>query len=244
MNAFLEKINGEWLDEFVYISVQPLQERGFKVIPFDGNDLDNTLGCKRISPKYDICIGSVEAMQYYFKLCGVEIPKCITYPIELRDYLRRRVSKTTFGELTDDYPYFIKPANDIKKFTGDLIEKKNHLQILKDIHNIADDYEVYKCAKVNFITEYRVFVSKGVIYGIKHYKGDFTKFINVDVVNSMIKDYQNCPSAYVLDVGLTDTNETLLVEVNDMWAVGSYGLYGKDYSFLSLRRLREIFKAD
>ena len=32
MNAFLEKINGEWLDEFVYISVQPLQERGFKVI--------------------------------------------------------------------------------------------------------------------------------------------------------------------------------------------------------------------
>jgi len=242
MNAFLEKINGEWLDDFVYMSKQPLIEQGYKIIPFDGNDLENTLGNKNINFKYDICIGSVDATEYFFNLSNVKSPNYLGYPIQLKEYLRRKVVKTTFGQLGNDFPYFIKPANDVKKFTGDVIEKEHHLQLFKNFYNIANDYEVYKSNIINFISEYRVFVSQGKIYGIKHYKGDFTKFINVDIVYSMIKDYIDSPSAYVLDVGLTETNETLLVEVNDMWAIGSYGLNGHDYTLLLRRRFREILK--
>lgn len=93
---------------------------------------------------------------------------------------------------------------------------------------------------VNFVTEYRVFVSLGRIYGIEHYKGDFTKFIDVNIIKEMVDSYKNCPKAYTLDVGLTESGETLLVEVNDMWAIGSYGINGDYYALLCERRMKEI----
>ena len=48
MKAFLGKINNEWLDDFVYMSRFPLEERGYKVIPFDEDDMENTLCNKHI----------------------------------------------------------------------------------------------------------------------------------------------------------------------------------------------------
>ena len=68
------------------------------------------------------------------------------------------------------------------------------------------------------------------------------KFIDPLVIDNMIKDFTDCPSAFSLDVGLTDDGRTLLVEVNDYWALGSYGLEGKDYALLCARRMREILK--
>ena len=44
MRAFLEKIQNEWLDDFVYASKQPLINLGIDVIPFDGNRLDFHFG--------------------------------------------------------------------------------------------------------------------------------------------------------------------------------------------------------
>jgi hypothetical protein len=58
----------------------------------------------------------------------------------------------------------------------------------------------------------------------------------------MVEAYKNCPSAYTLDVGLIASGETVLVEVNDMWAIGSYGLDGRDYALLCARRMKEIMK--
>ena len=58
MRAFIEKINGEWLEEFCYISKQALIDRGYNIIPFDGNFLEN-LSTMNINREKDICIGSV-----------------------------------------------------------------------------------------------------------------------------------------------------------------------------------------
>lgn len=239
MKAYLEKIDKEWLDDFVYISKYPLQEMGYEIIPFDGEDINN-LKKLNINPKEDICIGSVEACTEFFKLCNVPIPEAISYPRELERYLRRNIITTTFGELGDKYPYFVKPAKDIKLFTGDILSTNNEKMILKHIGNCEDNTPVFKSDIIEFISEYRVFVSLGKVRGIKHYKGDFTKFIDPNVVKRMVDAYKDCPSAYTLDVGLTVLGETLLVEVNDMWAIGSYGLDGKTYALLCVRRMKEI----
>ena len=138
-----------------------------------------------------------------------------------------------------DLPLFIKPALEIKKFTGDIFKKQSHLDMLRSFDKCDDNTEVWISDILEFETEYRVFVSKGVIYGMKHYQGDYSKIIDIEEVKKMISAYKNCPSAYTLDVGLVK-GKTLLVEVNDMWAIGSYGLDGRDYALLCARRMNEI----
>ena len=240
MKAFLEKINGEWLDDFVYISKYPLADRGYTIVPFDGDDMENTLLNKHIT-KDDICVGSVQATTRFFSIAGIETPESITYPTELVDFLKRKVKICELGSVkVEDLPLFIKPAIEIKKFTGDVFKTQTHLDNLRVFDKCTDDTVVWTSEILDFTTEYRVFVSNGVIYGMKHYQGDFGEIVDIEEVKKMVAAYKNCPSAYTLDVGLTAVGETALVEVNDMWAIGSYGLEGRDYALLCARRMKEI----
>ena len=58
MKAYLEKCGNEWLDDFVYSSVGPLNDLGIEVIPFDGSRLP-TFFMSTSFCKDDILIGSV-----------------------------------------------------------------------------------------------------------------------------------------------------------------------------------------
>ena len=240
MKAFLEKIGGEWLDDFVYISKYPLSDRGYTIVPFDGDDMENTLLNKHIT-KDDMCVGSVQATTKFFEIAGVKTPESITYPTELDPFLGRTIKMRMLGDITSkSLPLFIKPASEIKKFTGDVFKTQSHLDNLKYFDGCNEKTVIWTSTLLEFETEYRVFVSNGVIYGMKHYQGDYAKMVDIEEVKKMIATYKSCPSAYTLDVGLTANGETKLVEVNDMWAIGSYGLEGRDYSLLCARRMKEI----
>lgn len=244
MRAFLEQMNGEWLEEFVYISRQPLIERDYIIIPFDGDDMEKTLDSKNPT-KEDIIIGSVEATTRFFNLIGVKTPGYIGYPDSLKKYLGRDVKKIRFADIGKDYPFFIKPADDVKMFTGDVISSDSNVEMLiKWSGNTppTSDTMVYKSEIVDFISEYRVFVSNKKVYGMHFYIGDTLKFVDVSIINDIINDYDNPPSAYTIDLGLTSDGRTLLVEINDMWAIGSYGLNSRDYTLLCARRMKEIIK--
>lgn len=242
MKAFLEQIDNQWLDDFVYISRYPLIARGYEIIPFNGEDVDTCFNKHEIDPKEDICIGSVEATVKFFEICGAPTPKYLGYPESLKKFLGRNIIRTTINDSGDDYPYFVKPADDVKLFTGDIIRSDKDRLMFIDWELCDLNTPVYKSEIVEFISEYRVFVSLGEIRGIKHYRGDFEKFIDIKILHEMVDAYKDCPSAYTLDVGLTSDGRTLLVEVNDMWAIGSYGLDGKVYSLLCARRMKEILK--
>jgi len=238
--AFLEKLNGEWLDDFVYISKQPLIDMGFTIIPFDGDDLENTLQNKHVNKDTDVCIGSVEACNSFFEMCEVKPPKYIGYPNELKPFLGREIKTIKYSELGNNFPYFVKPATDVKLFTGDVITKEKYVEYLSTVYGCKPDTMLYQSEIVNFISEYRAFVHEGKITGMKNYIGDFMVIPDKNVINDMVSSYKSSPIAYTLDVGLTDDGKTLLVEVNDMWAIGSYGLNGKDYALACVRRFKEI----
>lgn len=241
--AYLEKAGPEWLDDFVYIARDPLIRRGYDVIPFDGADMENTLLNKVINPDEDIIVGSVEASIEYFKYCGIEVPKAISYPESLKPYLGRDIEIVNFGEINSlDFPCFIKPAEDIKMFTGDVVSSLQHLEFIKN-YGAESNTKVFKSGLIEFESEYRCFVTKGELRGMKHYKGDFELFPNMLMVHEMISEFEKSNEAlwaYTLDVGITDDGLTLLVEVNDMWAIGSYGLDGDIYALLCARRMKEI----
>lgn len=239
--AFLEKIGGHYLDDFVYISWYPLYDRGFEIQPFDGDDMESTL--IRCNPtQEDIIIGSVESTITFFKHIGVTVPKYLGYPEELKPYLLRSVKKLKFGEIDDLYPFFVKPADDVKGFTGALIDSVSSEKLLTDYNNVNDDTMVWVSEPIEFVSEYRCFVHEGKLQGIKHYLGDFKIFPDTSKIEEMIKVYISANVAYTLDVGITDKGETALVEVNDMWAIGSYGMDAKTYVRMCINRIREIIK--
>lgn len=248
--AYLEKAGDEWLDDFVYIARQPLIERGYKIIPFDGSDMENTLLNKMLVPEEDVIIGSVEATVAYFNECGIDIPKPLGYPESLKPYLGRDIIETTFGELGNDYPYFVKPSGQVKLFTGDVISKPIHLEYLV-LSGAKPETPVFKSTLVDFKCEYRCFVTNGEVRGIQYYQGDFNIYPDTHVIKDMVNSYKDCSSAYTLDVGVVFVpskdgkhiyHVTALVEVNDMWAIGSYGFNGSDYALMCARRMKEIVR--
>lgn len=266
MKAYLEKCGKEWFDDFVYSARQPLEDRGFTVVPFDDFTLPDLVSCEVFS-KDDIIVGSVEATKTFWEAVGIEAPKYIGYPESLESFYGRKINRTRFGKITlDDLPIFIKPAYDVKLFTGFVLDKGTTL------HNIGMYYSdvnpntaVYTSEPINIISEYRCFVHKNELVGIKHYTGDFTCFPDMSIIESMIDVYRyESPISYTLDVGVvsntatstylhqlddmctvgrkkTETSfKTILIEINDFWAIGGYGLDGKTYVRMLIDRFQEI----
>jgi hypothetical protein len=240
--AFLEKINGEWLDDFVYVSRYPLQRMDYEVVAFDGDDMDRTLFDKFEISKNDIIIGSVQVTVKFFNRLGVPIPTYLGYPDSLKNYLGRDIQRCTIEEINTPYPFFIKPAKDVKLFTGSVVESKASLDILLLYcgDDITKDTEVYLSDTIEIVSEYRCFVREGQLKGIQYYAGDFQHYINSSVVKQMIKDYENPPNCYTLDVAFTVSGHTVLIEVNDMWAIGAYGFDANEYALMCARRMNKL----
>lgn len=241
MRAFLEQIGGEWLDDFVYISKEPLKRLGFDIMTFDGGDIDRTLLSFQLDISKDVIIGSVESTVKFFKGCGIDTPTYLGYPFQLKPYLGRNIIEINFEDAhRQEYPFFIKPSKGVKTFTGTLIENGRSLGMMRDFDKIDDFERIYLSDTINFVSEYRCFIHEEEIKGIQFYLGDFKIFPNVERIETMVSSYTDANCAYTLDIGVTDNGETLLVEINDMWAIGSYGFNSREYALMCVRRMREI----
>lgn len=245
MKAFLEKCDKEWFDDFVYMVRQPLLDRGFEVVPFDGTFLDDFIGRTSFNED-DILVGSVEATKAFWDSLGFKVPNYIGYPESLNEFYGRKIGKSSIGEIkAKDLPIFIKPLSGVKEFTGFVLEKSNTLKNIGMYYSqITSDTLVYTSEVIDIVSEYRVFVHKNEIVGIKHYAGDFLTFPRHSSIYKMIDYYKDeAPISYTLDVGIVtniDIEKTILIEINDFWAIGGYGLDGKTYARMLIDRFQEI----
>lgn len=265
MRAFLQKCGNEWFDDFVYSARQPLLDRGFTIVPFNDSNLQDLIDCETFD-KNDIMVGSVEATKTFWNAIGTQVPKYIGYPECLNEFYGRTIKRSRFGKITvNDLPIFIKPIYDVKLFTGFVLEKNTTLQNIGMYYsNVNPNTAVFISEPIDINSEYRCFVHKGELVGIKHYSGDFTKFPDVNVIKDMISVYDNPPISYTLDVGVVIENKeeqyfhqldetctvgrkrviinqkTILIEINDFWAIGGYGLDGKTYIRMLIDRFQEI----
>lgn len=57
-----------------------------------------------------------------------------------------------------------------------------------------------------------------------HYKGDWATVAESDAVRRAVAGYTQSPAAYAIDFGVTDDGRSLVVEANDAFAPGAYGL--------------------
>lgn len=134
---------------------------------------------------------------------------------------------------------FIKPK-EIKLFTGSVIDK----MFLSTLNPYPDDTVVlvYKPFDSPIISEWRCYVHMNKIVDARNYSGDFKTSINWNIVDNKVKNYNNFPIAYTVDIAVLENGDNVVVEFNDMWAIGNYGMDNTLYSRLLKDRYFEIIR--
>jgi hypothetical protein len=153
-------------------------------------------------------------------------------------HFKNRAEKILKIEEIENYPCFIKPYKQIKAFTGIIVNNKEEAKLFTQ-----DFKESVSCQEiVEFESEWRVYVNKDRgILGIKHYLGDpyiipQKSFVD-EVVKAAKKELKE--NSYTLDLGIDKNLKNYLIEVNDGWAIGNYGLPPTlYYSFIKSRWLQ------
>lgn len=196
--------------------------------------------------KQHMIVGCLEHTYIYFERLGLEPLPALNIPDELMSFTGREVKKMTMSEFKQNrkLPIFVKPGGLSKEysdiFNAGVITKESSRQNF--FNGIPDTYPVLVSEVVDFVSEYRCYVINGELMGIKHYLGDIRVFPDVKVIDAAIKQYKTQPMGYTIDFGITSDGRTLLVEVNDGFSVGNYGLPDMVYSRLLLSRWLEIIK--
>lgn len=224
----------EFINPNVFNASFGLEDMGFEIVKFSNlQDLSDFH-----HDKSEIIVGGIKMIRDRLKAFEI-IPPTIDYPPELYKYLGRDIEEGKLSKIVNDpnlWPIFIK-SKEQKEITGKVIKG------IKDLIGIGNQYEdpdVYYSKAINFVSEYRIFVRYGEILDCKHYYGNPLIFPDKDIILNAIKDYTSCPNSYGIDFGVTKDNKTLLIEVNDAWALGSYGLESHLYSKFLLTRWSQL----
>lgn len=182
-------------------------------------------------------IGSVEYMEYFFDLYGIEKP----LPLHCTSNLMQNKYQVYESKYDITYPAFIKPNLDVKKFTGFVAKSVKDLDLYPELGDWDGPYFVRKPFISPIISEWMVFVHKGRIINCSYYNGSNPRrFPDPWSIGYLVERYINPPVAYTIDVAVLDSGETVLVEFNDMWAIGPYGCNEDDYFGMLKDRWNEI----
>jgi hypothetical protein len=195
--------------------------------------------------KHNMVVACIEDTVTFFDRLGITIPKPINIPDELNttEFLRRKVEVKTLQEFYDSWngecPIFIKPYDKVKLFSGGVIKKAFSKE---QFYELPSDTKVMISNYIDMSSEYRCFVNRSKLVGLKHYNTDFTLFPDIKFIRQAIEAYKSAPISYSLDFSVSDTGETSVIEANDGWSLGSYGLDSETYSRFLIDRWLQIIR--
>ena len=192
--------------------------------------------------KENIAVGGIGFVKSRLEYLGYlhKLQTGFDYPTELRNYLGREIWTSTIDEVSQTLPnIFIKPKDEIKQkfFTGLVINSSKDL-IGKGIQ--GENYEVWCSELIHPVAEFRVFVRYGEILDVRQYNGDYTLNPDYKIIENCIQDFTSSPRAYGIDFCVTKEGKTLLLEVNDGFSLGDYGLNFLNYAKLNYTRWSEL----
>lgn len=234
--AYIQIYKGEFVTEAAFVAFMGCEELQIPIQKFDYSDIGE-LDIK----KNTIVFGGVTAVRHALTILGINPPAPIDIPKELEYYTKRKIEINTIKHFSEKgtFPLFVKPMKP-KLFTGMVVSCKEELEYLACLDIAGDESELITSSVVNFISEYRVFVIDKKIVDCRRYSGDFRVFPNMEFIEETINNYSSQPIAYAIDFGITDRGETMLIEVNDGYSIGSYGLNHRDYVNLCTLRWNQI----
>ena len=188
----------------------------------------------------DIVLDYIDQCKMVFEKFGArsDLPD---YPEELEKFMGRKVWRDTINNIASNEEkwsagFFVKPVKD-KVFTGKVI---NSIKDLKGCGSCFEDYEVLVSEPIDMAAEWRCFIRYDEILDVRPYgsfKGSgydgYMYHFDSSVLKEMFlayKTWDSRPASCSMDICCTKDGRTLLVEINDGYALGSYGLPGILYA--------------
>jgi hypothetical protein len=190
----------------------------------------------------DIVVGGIGIAHHAFRRLGIPVPALPSIPPELMPFAQRRLWRDSIAAVRKQVeagtPIFVKPVPEQHKlFNGQCLSSFRDL--IATAH-IPDDTQVDCAEPVAFVSEYRGFVLHGDLVGLRHYKGDPLVFPDAEAVRAAVRAFVNGPAGYALDFGVLADGRTAVVEINDGYASGAYGLPPITYANVITARWKEL----
>ena len=196
-------------------------------------------------PPNSAVIGTIPFIKAGLSKYGKSLPPVNDYPLALTSFLHRKIwhsnlDAVRYNAYEGNGPVFVKPADQLKRFVGRVVVNHNDLYSL---HGISKHLKVYCSEVVKWLSEHRAYVVRGEVRYIGQYDGDPNVAIDRTVIHDAVKTYQEsglAPIGYAIDFGVLSTGQTALVEVNDGFSVGAYGIDAETYSEMTILRWFEM----
>jgi hypothetical protein len=237
---FAQLKNGLPINVDIQNAIDGFESLGYDIVGFTFEDVIS--GKMDYTAKNNPFVGSIDAMTRLFKNIG-KYPTPIDFPESIisSGLLNRKITKTRLNQFVENFkldnkPMFVKPIQ-TKLFDGVLISKESDLTYLR-----IDDCDVFVCEPIDILSEHRVYVHNGKAIYSCNYSGDFRINPDFEYVDKLIETYKEQPISYTIDVAILKDGTMTVIEFNDFWAIGSYGLYCTDYASMLLDRYFQIIK--
>lgn len=237
MRVYIQQKRGGFPNINYYNAWLGFQELGYETMLFEESAF-NELDLSRES----VVTGEIPVMLAAFAKLGVAYVPLQYIPQGLNRFAARRIWTSTLGEVRNAVAsgeaLFAKPLEGTPRYF-----KGQVLRTFRDLIRTAncDPTMPLWCSElVDFVSEYRVFVCEGEIVGLKHYSGDFRIFPDWPTVEEAVSSYTDRPAGLGLDFGVTRDGRTLIVEQNDGFSLGCYGLHHVIYAKLLAARWNQI----
>ena len=239
MNAFIEIKNNLPVNTDIMCAVDGLEYLGYDIRTYTKEDI--------ISEKYLLLynkspfIGSISSITSILRRIE-KLPEPIDFPESNYNFIGREIFKNKLSVVlekfkSDNIPVFIKPVK-TKLFDGSVLSNIDRISYFSE--NLNED--VFVSPIVNIVSEWRTYIHNGKIVDCRNYKGDFKLFPDFNFIEDNIKAYKNSPVSYTIDIGILDNNKNIVVEFNDFWSIGSYGLDSEIYANMLVDRWFEMIK--
>lgn len=184
----------------------------------------------------NLFVGSVEFLREVFS----RINKTPRVPINSNRNEKIMTLESAKRRAENGEVIFIKPY-ELKLFTGFVLDK----DFISSLNPYPDDTKVIVSEpfKYEIVSEWRVYIHMNRIFDSRNYSGDLFQIPSESYINELIDMYKDSfPTAYTIDIGILENGENVVVEFNDMWAIGNYGMDNSDYLRLLKQRYFEIVR--
>lgn len=205
--------------------------------------------------KEDIVIDYIDQCNRIFSKFDV-YPHVPDYPECLSEFLGRKIWYDTIDSISSceekwSAGNFVKPTKS-KVFTGKIIKS---IGDLVGCGNHSENYEVMVSEPLDIKAEWRCFICYDNILDVRPYgllldqkRDSFYYHYDSVVVKKMLDQFvtwKDRPIACSMDICVTNDNRTLLMELNDAYSLGSYGLPSIFYAkFISARWSQLLDRTD
>jgi hypothetical protein len=174
--------------------------------------------------EYPDCVpvGSVEFVEAYMDAHGIARPMFCCYPgyVKHQEFYKRTIQA---GIKKNFLPgVFVKPMA-TKLFTG-FVYPETDEENLAEFNALPGETDCFFSEPVEFVSEYRYYVSENRILGWARYdQGDEENVPKPDASFVFTAISTLVSGTCAVDIGVLQNGESVVIEVNQAWAIGLYG---------------------